>query len=58
MAKTSKEQIEEIRKRKNEYSMMRAALMEIVEAPDTTKSEKISAINTVLKIDSEQVKPY
>lgn len=55
MAKTSKEQIEEIRKRKNEYSMMRAALLEIVEASDTENADKIAAINTIYKIDAEGV---
>ena len=55
MAKTGKEQVEEIRQRKNEYSRMRAALMEIVEAADTTKTDRINAINTIMRMDAEGV---
>ena len=55
MAKTAKEQIEEIRLRKAEYSRMRAKLMEIVEAADTEKADIIAAINTIYKIDMEGV---
>lgn len=51
MAKTGKEQVEEIRQRKNEYTRMRAALIEIVEAADTTNADRIAAINTVIRID-------
>lgn len=55
MAKTAKEQIEEIRLRKAEYSRMRAKLMEIMEAADTEKADIIAAINTIYKIDMEGV---
>lgn len=55
MAKTGKEQVEKIRQRKNEYSRMRAALMDIVEASDTTNTDRINAINTIMRMDAEGV---
>lgn len=55
MAKTGKEQVEEIRQRKNEYARMRAVLVEIVEASDTTNTDKINAINTIMRMDVEGI---
>ena len=55
MAKTSKERIAEKRTREYEYEWMRQALLEIVEATDTTNADKIAAINTIYKIDVEGV---
>ena len=51
MAKTAKEQAEEIRQRKSEYSMMREVLLKIVEASDAVNNDKINAINSILKMD-------
>lgn len=53
--KTSKEIIAEKRQREDEYKRMRQALLEIVEAADTTNTDKIAAINTIYKIDVEGV---
>ena len=53
MAKTAKEQAEMIRERKNEYSRMRAALLEIVEASDTANSDRINAINIIMQMDEK-----
>ena len=55
MAKTGKEIIAEKRARENEYILMRQALFDIVEAADTTNADRIAAINTIYKIDSEGV---
>ena len=55
MAKTSKERIAEKRAREDEYKRMRQALIEIVEATDTTNADRIAAINTIYKMDAEGV---
>ena len=55
MAKTGKEQAQDIAKRKSEYSMMRAKLMAIVEGKDTTNTNRIAAINTIMRMDAEGV---
>ncbi len=55
MAKTSKEIIAAKRKRIDEYKQMRQALIEIVEASDTSDADRIAAINTIYKIDAEGV---
>lgn len=55
MAKTSKERIAEKRAREDEYKRMRQALLEIVEAADTTNADRIAAINTIYKMDAEGV---
>jgi len=55
MAKTSKEIIAAKRKRVDEYKQMRQALIEIVEASDTSDADRIAAINTIYKIDAEGV---
>ncbi len=55
MAKTAKMQAEEILNRKKEYSRMRAELIRIVEASDTTNTDRINAINTIMRIDVEGV---
>lgn len=55
MAKSSKEIIAAKRKRVDEYKQMRQALIEIVEASDTSDADRIAAINTIYKIDAEGV---
>lgn len=55
MAKTSKERIAEKRAKEDEYKRMRQALLEIVEAADTTNADRIAAINTIYKMDAEGV---
>ena len=55
MAKTSKEQIEEKRIREKEYFQMRAILLDIINSENTNNSDKISAINTIFKMDKEGI---
>lgn len=55
MAKTSKEIVAEKRQREDEYKRMRQALLDIVEASDTNNTDRIAAINTIYKIDTEGI---
>lgn len=55
MAKTGKEKAKEGEVRKEQYRLMRQSLIDIVEAEDSTNTEKINAINTIYMIDTEGV---
>jgi hypothetical protein len=57
MATTSKERVEAVRKRKDEYRHMRDALIRIALAYETSDADRIAAINTIYKIDSSDI-PY
>lgn len=55
MAKSSREIISAARKRREEYKLMRDALMNIALATDATNADRIAAINTIRLIDAEGV---
>lgn len=57
LAITSKERIEASRKRKEEYRQMRDALLKIALASDTTNTDRIAAISTIYRIDTDGI-PY
>lgn len=59
MAITSKQYIVAAKKRKDEYMLMRDALMKIAFASETSDTDRIAAINTIFQIDTEGVPlPY
>lgn len=57
MAKTSKDYIAERQQRESEYSIMRQFLLNVVTASHASYSDRIAAINTIYKIDTEGI-PY
>ena len=57
MATTSKERVEAARKQKEEYRLMREALIKIALASDSSDSDRLAAVNTIYLIDTSDI-PY
>lgn len=53
MATTGKQLAERRKQRESEYAAMRDALLKIATAEETKDSDRIAAINTIYKFDTE-----
>ena len=55
MAKTSEEQVQEVRERKAEYEKIRSELIRIVNDPKAKYTDKVGAINAIYRLDVEGI---